>query len=225
MDLNSYELMNGELTELDQEKREKVFNAAKELFGRFGYRKTTVDEIAEQAVISKRTLYQVFRSKEQILAELVMYEALTFRRSLLGQIKHLDDPVKKFRAFCNLSAHYFDQNPFLCRVLADEEGLFSPFLDNELHLVEDGIREIIGRLLVEGMQKEKFRQMDIPATTQCVMVMFRGFTYQRAEWRDGNTEWVSFILRAILIGDQGLGMLQRDRGLASNAWRSAGNEE
>jgi hypothetical protein len=33
------------------------------------------------------------------------------------------------------------------------------------------------------------------------MVMFRGFTYQRAEWRDGNTEWVSFTLRAIMVGE------------------------
>lgn len=198
MDLNSYELMNDKLTDLDQEKRVKVFNAAKELFGQFGFRKTTVDEIADQAGLSKRTLYQVFRSKEQILAELVMYEALTFRRYLLGQIKHLDDPVEKFRAFCNLSAHYFDENPFLCRVLADDSGMFSPFLDDELRLVEDGIREIIGRLLVEGMEKGKFRALDISATIQCVMVIFRGFTYQCADWRDGNSEWVSFSLRAIL---------------------------
>lgn len=199
MDLNSYELMNDKLTDLDQEKRVKVFNAAKELFGQFGFRKTTVDEIADQAGLSKRTLYQVFRSKEQILAELVMYEALTFRRYLLGQIKHLDDPVEKFRAFCNLSAHYFDENPFLCRVLADDSGMFSPFLDDELRLVEDGIREIIGRLLVEGMEKGKFRALDISATIQCVMVIFRGFTYQRADWRDDNSEWVSFSLRAILV--------------------------
>lgn len=198
MDLNSYELMNDKLTDLDQEKRVKVFNAAKELFSQFGFRKTTVDEIADQAGLSKRTLYQVFRSKEQILAELVMYEALTFRRYLLGQIKHLDDPVEKFRAFCNLSAHYFDENPFLCRVLADDSGMFSPFLDDELRLVEDGIREIIGRLLVEGMEKGKFRTLDIATTIQCVMVIFRGFTYQRADWRDGNSEWISFSLRAIL---------------------------
>lgn len=199
MDLDSYEQMNGELTDLDQEKRERVFSAAKELFGRFGYRKTTVDEIADRAGLSKRTLYQVFRSKEQILAQLVMYEALTFRRYLLEQIKHLDDPVKKFRTFCNLSAHYFDENPFLGRVLADDAGLFRPFLDNEIHLVEDGIREIIVRLLAEGVQKRKFQALDVSATVQCVMVMFRGFTYRRAEWRDGNTEWVSFILRAILV--------------------------
>jgi AcrR family transcriptional regulator len=201
MDLDSYELMNGELTEIDQEKRERVFNAAKELFGRFGFRKTTVDEIADRAGLSKRTMYQVFRSKEQILAELVMFEALTFRRYLLEKIKHLDDPVRKFRTFCNLSAHYFDENPFLGRVLADDSGLFSPFLDNELHLVEDGIRGIIGRLLAEGIQKGMFQEMNVPATIQCVMVMFRGFTYQRAEWRDGNTEWVSFTLRAIMVGE------------------------
>lgn len=198
MDLDSYEVMNGELDDLEQAKKERVFKAAKVLFSRFGFRKTTVDEIAVQATLSKRTMYQVFRSKEQILAELVMFEALTFRHTCLNQIKNIEDPIEKFRAFCLLSAHYFDENPFLGRVLADDAGLFRPFLDNELHLVEAGIKEIIGRLLAEGVAKGVFRQMDMRATVQCVMVMFRGFTYHRDFWRDDNEEWVDFILRAVM---------------------------
>ena len=57
---NNISAANDELSELDQIKREKVFNAAKELFSRFGFRKTSVDEIADLAGISKRTLYRKF---------------------------------------------------------------------------------------------------------------------------------------------------------------------
>jgi len=77
--------MPGDTLTLDQEKKTKVLKSAKELFSRFGFKKTTVDEIAEYARISKRTMYAVFESKEKILAELVMSEALSFRKFLMGR--------------------------------------------------------------------------------------------------------------------------------------------
>ncbi len=183
--------------ELDRAKKYKIFDAAKELFGRFGFRKTTVDEIADRAGISKRTMYSVFNSKEQILAELVLHEARAFRHTCMEELKRCATPVDKLRLFCTLSANYFDENPFLGRVLSDDAHLFAPFLGNEIHVVEEGIKDIIGRLLQEGMEAGVFRPMDLTHAVQCVMVMFRGFTYQRAAIRDNNTEWIDFILRAI----------------------------
>jgi AcrR family transcriptional regulator len=45
----------------------KILEAAEELFMRYGYSKTSVDDITEQIRISKKTLYQHFESKEKIL--------------------------------------------------------------------------------------------------------------------------------------------------------------
>jgi AcrR family transcriptional regulator len=206
-DFYEADVVDDTLTELDQAKREKVFNAAVELFSRFGFKKTTVDEIADLAGISKRTLYQVFPSKEKILAELVMFEALSFRKFCLGQIKHLDDPIKKFRCFCSLSEEYFEANPFLGQVISDDARLFSPFLTNELFLVEQGIKEIITRLLSEGIEKGVFHPQEpseqLADTIECVFALFRSFTYQRS-WSNGeprqknNQEWIGFTLRALM---------------------------
>lgn len=55
-------------------------------FARYGYKKTTVDEIAADIRISKRTLYIVFPSKEAILHEGVWRELMavmdTFKNTL-----------------------------------------------------------------------------------------------------------------------------------------------
>ncbi len=182
---------------MDQDRKAQLLDAAKQLFSRFGFRKTTVDEIAEVAGMSKRTVYEVFDSKEKILAELVMREALAFRRQLMDQLKQLTDPVDKLRLFCGMCAEYFDQNPFLGQVLFDAANLYAPFLGDEVIEIEGGMRDIIANLLREGVRKGAYREMDIPSTTQCVFVLFRGFTYQRTPPRNGNKEWVPFILRAI----------------------------
>jgi|CXWK01.1.fsa_nt_gi AcrR family transcriptional regulator len=46
--------------------RDTILDAAESLLGRYGYRKTTMDDIAREARIGKGTTYLHFRSKEEV---------------------------------------------------------------------------------------------------------------------------------------------------------------
>jgi AcrR family transcriptional regulator len=46
--------------------RESILDAADQLLGRFGYQKTTLDDLAREAKIGRRTIYLHFQSKEEI---------------------------------------------------------------------------------------------------------------------------------------------------------------
>ncbi len=48
-------------------RRDKILDAAIQVFGRQGFRKTSVDELAAAAAISKPGLYLHFRSKEELI--------------------------------------------------------------------------------------------------------------------------------------------------------------
>lgn len=52
--------------------KETVKKAAKELFRKYGYHKTSVNEIAKKARIAKATIYKYFESKEQVLDGILM---------------------------------------------------------------------------------------------------------------------------------------------------------
>ncbi len=52
-------------------KREQLFTAAKPLFERFGFRKTTIEEICAAAGVSKRTFYELFNDKTHFFALLL----------------------------------------------------------------------------------------------------------------------------------------------------------
>ena len=54
-----------------QDRRDALIIAAERVFLRHGYRATTMDQIASTAGISKRTLYQLVRSKEQLFTDLL----------------------------------------------------------------------------------------------------------------------------------------------------------
>lgn len=53
-----------------REKHEAILSAALTLFGHYGYRRTSIDDIAREAGIAKGTVYLYFRSKEEIFRAL-----------------------------------------------------------------------------------------------------------------------------------------------------------
>jgi AcrR family transcriptional regulator len=46
--------------------RERILDATERLLGRYGYQKTTIDDVAREAGIARRTIYLQFSSKEEM---------------------------------------------------------------------------------------------------------------------------------------------------------------
>src|ERR1700721_2856840 len=51
---------------MSEEKKCKILNAGKRLFLRYGYKRVSMNDIAEAAGISRPALYLVFKNKEEI---------------------------------------------------------------------------------------------------------------------------------------------------------------
>lgn len=51
--------------------RETILNSAKSLFARYGERSVSMDDIARESSISKKTIYQHFSNKESLLLTIV----------------------------------------------------------------------------------------------------------------------------------------------------------
>src|SRR5262245_59750349 len=78
------------------ETRERIIEAAHRLFYRKGYSRVGVDEIAAEAGVTKRTLYYHFKSKDDVLAE--MMRAAHERASATTQV-WADRAISDARAF------------------------------------------------------------------------------------------------------------------------------
>ncbi len=55
------------------EKREAVFDAASEVFSRYGFRRTSMNDIAEAAGMSRPALYLMFDNKEDLFRQLAIH--------------------------------------------------------------------------------------------------------------------------------------------------------
>ena len=57
-------------------KQEQIIQAARKLFNKFGYKRVSMDEIAKEAGVTKKTVYSYFASKEDLLKYFINEEVL-----------------------------------------------------------------------------------------------------------------------------------------------------
>ncbi len=80
------------------EVKEAIVNVARHIFSRFGFRKTTMDEIAIASRKGKSSIYYYFASKEEIFQAVVEKEASILKQELKKAINEADSPAQKLKA-------------------------------------------------------------------------------------------------------------------------------
>lgn len=92
------------------DKKDLILNAATALFARYGFTKTSVEEIANQAGIGKATIYYYFPSKEEIFLEAMQIKAEEFFALLINSIGACDRFEDKLAQYTRLPVKYVGQH-------------------------------------------------------------------------------------------------------------------
>ncbi|GAH34565.1 unnamed protein product, partial [marine sediment metagenome] len=75
--------------------KDRILNVAAKIFSKFGFQKTTVDEIARAAHKAKGSVYYYFKSKEELFRGVVEKEFHTLRSELVKAIDSGHDSKEK----------------------------------------------------------------------------------------------------------------------------------
>jgi AcrR family transcriptional regulator len=97
-------------------KREQILKAAEQLFRRQGFRKTTIDEVASLAGVSKVTVYNHFDDKRRLVEEslrMVLHDKLTHYTEILTSeepwLERLDSIIRdKIRTVREYGGEYLE---------------------------------------------------------------------------------------------------------------------
>src|SRR5262249_31059891 len=151
--------------------RHRILDAAERLLARLGYQKTTVDDIAAEAAISKRTIYLYFPSKEEIALVTVdrIAERLNERlRALANEARpagaRLRDMLRERVIFRFDSVHEYRQG-IDESVRSLRPGLLAR---RARHFAEEA--RILGAVLTEGRATGEFACDDDLATAQAMVL-------------------------------------------------------
>ncbi len=187
--------------DLQTNKKELILKVSRDLFARFGLKKTTVEEIARFAHIGKGTIYHYFDSKERIFAEVIEGEREFLKKRVWEAISREDSPQGKLKAFLLTKMKYLVQ-------LSNYYGSLRDKYLERYAVIEKARREsfkeelkIIKTILEEGVRKAIFSVENLPLTALAIVSSLRGVEYSLALeegiWTEDNLE---ALLRVLLRG-------------------------
>lgn len=184
------------------EKTDRILDAAKARFERFGVKKTTMDEIAKDVGISKKTVYELFKSKEDLFISVFIREALKSRALVLERLADVEDPLEQIEEVLRFAVSYHWRESFMIQVLRDADGLYTPYLNDQYRLqVEDVVLKMVSSILQEGIKRERMRDMDTRAVAYFFFKLFQTFTFAKTESIKGDArdldELVKFVMHGI----------------------------
>ena len=188
------------------QRREQLIGVAREIFAKQGFEATSMEEIAEQAKVSKPVLYEHFRSKEGIYAVIIDREV----RSLVDRIKGALTPGHPRRTIVravDTFLEYIEEEQAGFRILVrdapDGSGRGS------LPSVLDEIAQAVEELLAVELKERGFTPKMAPVLSRCLV----GMIAMPGQWwlEEGKPRRRDVADQIVNLAWNGLGGLQHRR--------------
>ncbi|MFP4557327.1 MAG: TetR/AcrR family transcriptional regulator [Bacteroidales bacterium] len=169
------------MTKLDDKKeqshsdmRDSIVGIASEIFARFGFKKTTVDDIAQALRKGKSSIYYYFNSKEDIFQAVVDSEADALREKINAILAKPISAMEKLRQYVKtrMQAVQVMVNYY---ALINEKDVYNLKLAEKLRSKYDTEEvEIIKRILNEGASAGAFKIKDLELSAIAVITAMKG---------------------------------------------------
>lgn len=155
-----------------------ILDKAKVRFNRFGYKKTTMDELSRDCQISKRTIYVHFNDKEHLFTNLMSREFYKASQVFAG-IPAISGPQEKLVHLIKKATAFFNEDNFLVRLFNDsDETHFSAYMRRKYaSMMIAEIMSITSAIISEGKNQGKFRDIDEKVVAFAGVRLFQNFSY------------------------------------------------
>lgn len=162
-------------------KEEQILNSAKELFLNYGYKRVSMTEIANNAKITKRTLYSYFKDKNDLLSRLVTEEIQNMKK-LVDKIENQDmDFIDKIHKTLYVLLDYRKKNKLLSMITKEYELEKNHNLNETLKLLDKNIREYIYNKTVFAINNNYIKECNPEILS---FVIYKIYVALMFEWDD-----------------------------------------
>lgn len=197
-----------------QKKREKILDAAAELFSHKSYHEVMMDDIAKLISVAKGTVYNYFASKEELYFSIMEMRMEKLISSLKEKIESEESSLDSLRSF---TTHLYMfmmkyQNFFLIyqkEYLSDDN-----ILSADLIALEKQLANIITGIIVQGKADSVFRNVDEEFAVSLIIGSIYGAVQRGIENKIGDENKIiernkvfEFVLHGLYAGFNNISVL------------------
>ncbi|MBE0675241.1 MAG: TetR/AcrR family transcriptional regulator [Bacteroidales bacterium] len=189
--------------------RQKIIRISGHIFSRYGFRKTTMEEIARALNKGKSSIYYYYQSKEEIFEAVVLYEANTLRNQLTKAIKAVDSPIEKLKAYVNVRMKAFEKLSNYYNAIFDKDLDHFEFIEKVREKYDREELAILRLILYDGARRGYFRSNNSELTAMAVQTALKGLEVplfwkrrQSAQMQDRLAAILDVLFNGILVKQQ-----------------------
>ncbi len=136
--------------------RKEIVEVASSIFSRFGYKKTSMDDIAREFGMGKSSLYYYFESKEDIFEAVVVHEADVLKMSLMEVLSKTRDPREKLRHYILVRMNSFRKLSNYYNAIFSEDLSHFEFIEKIRERYDKEEVQTVEYILTEGARVNTF---------------------------------------------------------------------
>lgn len=151
-------------------RQDEILNAARQVFSQRGFKNATLDEIAVIAEFGKGTIYNYFKSKEELFVSVIVRGIHRFQQFVDEAVRTKGTTKEKLEAYIDATFTFFEQNRQIFSILELERNSLARSLNdemfNKLCTEEAQLHDYLAKLLTDGIKKGVFKKFNVQKLAQ-----------------------------------------------------------
>ncbi|MBN1445823.1 MAG: TetR/AcrR family transcriptional regulator [Candidatus Omnitrophica bacterium] len=182
--------------------RDKIIKSAQELFARYGYKKTTMDDIAGASGKVKSAVYYYFKNKEEVLGAVANLEIEKGIEKLVKAVNSEKSAEGKIAAYIRARIYAKQSIASFYRFLPEEYFEQYEFISKIRIELDKRERAVISGILKKGIKEEAFGVKDVALTTRTILNILKGLEHYYFKKRNNKKlqEEIDSIIGVFLLG-------------------------
>jgi len=162
------------------ERAHRILDAAVALVERYGYSKTTLDDVAREAGVAKGTLYLHWNTREELFGAVLRRERILLSRSVLDRIRAEKGPLTMHELFKQVALGLLER-PLVRAVFTRDVEVVGSLLRREQRMHPE--RKELFHVLLDFLSRHNLARRDLSPQAQAFLVsaVFLGF-FLSASW-------------------------------------------
>ncbi|MGE5421486.1 MAG: TetR/AcrR family transcriptional regulator [Chloroflexota bacterium] len=157
-----------------EELRRKIIETSGLIFSRYGFRRTSMDEIARALKMGKSSIYYYYESKEAIFEAVVLNEANLLRNALTTAIKSVESPQDKMKNYVFVRMKAFQKLSNYYNAIFDKNLDHFEFIENVRAKYDREELAILRLILYDGARKKIFNVENSEYTAMAIQTTLKG---------------------------------------------------
>lgn len=189
-------------------KKDQICIAARKLFSNYGFKKVSMDEIANLANVSKVTIYSYFKDKDDLLNHLIKEEILSMKEIINNNYN------KNINFFDNLHndfitiLKYRNEQQLLLKLTQEADYLNNNKLKSKLVTLDENITNFIKEKLDEANNKGYIKKVNNKLLATVIFSSYTSVILKYNELKktlsddEISNDLINIIKYGLMIGDE-----------------------